>query len=89
MAILTIRVLKAIKDIKAIRALRIEKEVFLKIKRIYMLFTDAYRQVVGWQPEMSRWKGDSFYFGLDKTDNTMLIGFTHIRYADKTILIRL
>jgi len=48
MAILTIRVLRAIKDIKAIRALRIEKEVFLKIKRIYMLFTDAYRQVVGW-----------------------------------------
>ena len=54
-----------------------------------MLFTDAYRQVVDWQPEMSRWKGDSFYFGLDKTDNTMLIGFTHIRYADKTIQIRL
>ncbi len=54
-----------------------------------MLFTDAYRQVVGWQPEVSRWKGDSFYFGLDKTENTILIGFAHIRYADKTILIRL
>ena len=54
-----------------------------------MLFTDAYRQVVGWQPEMSRWEGDSFYFGLDKTGKTMLIGLTHIIYADKTILIRL